>query len=86
MAKTSSPALFDAGGLQHVDAAAIAIIDGVAEAFGDIDQFGIEIDGGDFDAAAAQHLGDDLAKAADPDDDGAAFVAYRNGVPVSGPA
>ena len=51
---------FDAGGAQDIQAGAVAPEDGVAKAGGDVDEFGIQIDGRDGLAAGPQHLGDHL--------------------------
>ena len=59
--------LVGAGGAQDVEPRAVAVINLEAEPAGILDHLGIGIDGDDVDALGEQALGDDLAEAAETD-------------------
>ena len=63
-----SRACVGAGGAQHVEPRAVAVIDLEAEAAGRLDHLGVVVDGGDVDAFGEQALRHDLAEAAEADE------------------
>ena len=66
-ADRDQPRLLEAGGAQHVEPRAVAVIDLEAEAAGDLDHVGIEIDGGHVDLLGEQILRHDLPETAEAD-------------------
>ena len=66
-ADRDQPRLLEAGGAQHVEPRAVAVIDLEAEPAGDLDHLGIVVDGGDVDVLGEQVLRHDLAEAAEAD-------------------
>ena len=62
-----SRACVEAGRAQHVEPRAVAVIDLEAEAAGDLDHLGIEVDRGHVDILGEQVLRHDLPEAAEAD-------------------
>ena len=66
-ADRDQPRLLEAGGAQHVEPRAVAVIDLEAEAAGDLDHVGVEVDRRHVDPLGEQKLRHDLSEPAEAD-------------------